>query len=56
LQNPVIQDDARLLVVPWYIQAKPLQAWMVADPAEYRCSSYQRTGYLIGELRMSARC
>ena len=55
-QNPVIQDDARPLVVPRYIRAKPLQARMVADPAEYRWSSYQRTGYLVGELRMSAGC
>jgi putative transposase len=55
-QNPVIQDDARLLVVPRYIRAKPLQTRMVADPAEYRWSSYQRTGYLVGELRMSAGC
>ena len=55
-QNPVIQDDARPLVVPRYIRAKPLQARMVADPAEYRWSSYQRTGSLVGELRRSAGC
>ena len=55
-QNPVIQDDARLLVVPRYIRAKPLQARMVADPAESRWSVFQRTGYLVGELRRSAGC
>jgi putative transposase len=55
-QSPVIQDNARLLVIPWYIRAKPLQARMVADPAEYCWSSDLRTGYLVGELRMSAGC
>jgi hypothetical protein len=35
-QNPVIQDDARLQVVPRYIRAKPLQARMVADPVDKR--------------------
>jgi hypothetical protein len=52
----VIQDDARLLVVPRYIRAKLLQARMVADPAEYRWSSYHWTGYLVEELRISAGC
>jgi putative transposase len=52
----VIQDDARLLAVPRYMQAKPLQARMVADPTEYHWSSYQRTGNLLEELGMSAGC
>jgi putative transposase len=55
-QSPVIQDNERLLVIPRYIRAKPLQAGMVADPAEYRWSSDRRTGYPVGELRMSAGC
>ena len=39
-KSPVIQDDAHLLVVLRYIEANPLRAKMVADPAEYRWSSY----------------
>ena len=39
-KSPVIQDDAHLLVVLRYIEANPLRARMVADPALYRWSSY----------------
>jgi putative transposase len=43
-RSPVIQDDEHLLVVLRYIEANPLRAGMVADPAEYRWSSYQAHG------------
>ena len=39
-KSPVIQDDAHLLVVLRYIEANPLRAKMVTDPAEYRWSSF----------------
>jgi putative transposase len=40
----VIQDGRHLLVVLRYIEANPLRAGMVADPADYRWSSYQQHG------------
>lgn len=43
-RSPVIQDDLHLLVVLRYIEANPLRAGMVADPADYRWSSYQCHG------------
>ena len=39
-KSPAIQDDAHLLVVLRYIEANPLRAKMVTDPAEYRWSSF----------------
>ena len=36
----MIQDDAHLLVVLHYIEANPLRAGTVADPGDYRWSSY----------------
>lgn len=39
-KSPVIQDDRHLLVVLRYIEANPLRARMVANPADYRWSSY----------------
>jgi putative transposase len=39
-KSPVIQDDRHLLVVLRYIEANPLRAGIVADPADYRWSSY----------------
>jgi putative transposase len=36
----VIQDDAHLLVVLRYIEANPLRAKVVTDPAQYRWSSF----------------
>jgi REP element-mobilizing transposase RayT len=38
-KSPVIQHDAHLLVVLRYIEANPLRAKMVTDPAEYQRSS-----------------
>jgi putative transposase len=43
-RSPVIQDDMHLLVVLRYIEANPLRAGMVADPADYRWSSYRCHG------------
>ena len=43
-KSPVIQDDMHLLVVLRYIEANPLRAAMVADPADYRWSSYPHHG------------
>src|SRR5215470_1340521 len=43
-KSPVIQDDAHLLVVLRYIEANPVRARLVADPADYRWSSFQRHG------------
>jgi putative transposase len=43
-KSPVIQDDMHLLVVLRYIEANPLRARMVADPAEYRWSSFPHHG------------
>jgi putative transposase len=43
-RSPVIQDDQHLLVVLRYIEANPHRAAMVADPGEYRWSSYQAHG------------
>jgi putative transposase len=39
-KSPVIPDDAHLLVVLRYIDANPLRAKMVTDPAEHRWSSF----------------
>ena len=39
-KSPVIQDDLHLLVVLRYIEANPLRAKMVTDPAEYRWSGF----------------
>ena len=44
LKSPVIQDDIHLLVVLRSIEANPLRARMVTNPADYRWSSYQRHG------------
>ena len=43
-KSPVIQDDMHLLVVLRYIEANPLRAGIVSDPADYRWSSYQCHG------------
>jgi putative transposase len=43
-KSPVIQDDAHLLVVLRYIEANPLRAQMVTDPADYRWSSFPHHG------------
>jgi putative transposase len=43
-KSPVIQDDAHLLVVLRYIEANPLRAGMVTDPADYRWSSFPHHG------------
>jgi len=40
----VIQDGDHLLVVLRYIEANPLRAAMVADPADYPWSSYWHHG------------
>jgi len=39
-KSPLIQDDAHLLVVLRYIEANPLRAKLVSDPAEYQWSSF----------------
>ena len=39
-KSPIIQDDSHLLVVLRYIEANPLRAGIVDDPADYRWSSY----------------
>jgi putative transposase len=46
-KSPVIQDDIHLLVVLRYIEANPLRARLVADPAAYRWSSFRCHG--LGE-------
>ncbi len=43
-KSPVIQNDAHLLVVLRYIEANPVRARMVTDPAEYQWSSYPNHG------------
>jgi putative transposase len=43
-KSPVIQDDLHLLVVLRYIEANPLRAKVVADPADYHWSSYRCHG------------
>jgi putative transposase len=43
-KSPLIQDDMHLLVVLRYIEANPLRARMVADPAGYRWSSFPHHG------------
>jgi putative transposase len=39
-KSPVIQNDFHLLVVLRYIEANPLRAGLVKDPADYQWSSY----------------
>jgi putative transposase len=39
-KSPVIQDDMHMLVVLRYIEANPLRAKMIEDPADYQWSSY----------------
>jgi putative transposase len=46
-KSPVIQDDAHLLTVLRYIEANPLRANIVADPSDYRWSSFRCHG--LGE-------
>lgn len=43
-RSPVIQDDEHVLVVLRYIEANPLRAALVADPGDYRWSSFQHHG------------
>ena len=43
-KSPVIQDDDHLLVVLQYIEANPVRAGMVADPRDYRWSSFGQHG------------
>jgi len=43
-KSPVIQDDMHLLIVLRYIEANPLRARMVPDPAQYGWSSFQHHG------------
>ncbi len=43
-KSPVIQDDDHLLVVLRYIEANPVRASLVADPRDYRWSSYGQHG------------
>jgi putative transposase len=43
-KSPVCQDSDHLLVVLRYIEANPLRAGMVSDPADYLWSSYQCHG------------
>ena len=43
-KSPVVQADDHLWAVLRYIEANPLRAGMVADPAAYRWSSYQAHG------------
>jgi putative transposase len=52
-KSPVIEDDGHLLVVLRYIEANPLRARMVTDPAEYRWSSYQRHGMGVDDPLLS---
>jgi putative transposase len=46
-RSPAIERGAHLLAVLRYIEANPVRARMVADPAEYPWSSFQRHG--LGE-------
>jgi putative transposase len=43
-KSPVIQDDAHLLVVLRYIEANPVRAKIVKDPADYPWSSFPSHG------------
>jgi putative transposase len=43
-KSPVVQTDDHLWAVLRYIEANPLRAGMVADPAAYRWSSYPAHG------------
>jgi putative transposase len=43
-KSPVVQDDGHLLVVLRYIEANPLRAGLVADPAAYPWSSFPAHG------------
>jgi putative transposase len=43
-KSPVIQDDLHLLVVLRYIEANPLRARIVSDPADYGWSSFRQHG------------
>ncbi len=43
-KSPVVQDDAHLWAILRYIEANPLRARMVADPAHHRWSSYPAHG------------
>jgi putative transposase len=43
-RSPVIQSDGNLWAVLSYIEANPLRARMVSDPATYRWSSYPAHG------------
>ena len=39
-RSSVVQTDTYLLACSRYIELNPVRAWMVADPSEYRWSSY----------------
>src|SRR6185312_3184838 len=43
-KSPVVQSDGHLWAVLRYIEANPLRARMVADPADYAWSSYPSHG------------
>lgn len=43
-RSPVVQDDAHLLVVLRYIEANPVRAGIVGDPADHAWSSFHAHG------------
>jgi len=43
-KSPAVQDDGHLLVVLRYIEANPVRAGIVADPRDYRWSSFGQHG------------
>ncbi len=54
-KSPPVQEDSHLWTVLRYIEANPLRAGMVSDPADYRWSSYpthagHRADPLMSEL------
>ena len=52
-KSPVIQDDDHLLTVLRYIEANPLRARMVEDPATYRWSSFPAHGKGFADLLLN---
>jgi putative transposase len=51
-KSSLVQAETYLLFCQRYIERNPVRAGMVADPADYRWSSYRATGpYLVGRVR-----
>ncbi|MFY9327444.1 MAG: transposase [Georgfuchsia sp.] len=53
-KSGVVQAESYLLACMRYIELNPVRAGMVADPAQYRWSSYRGNGLALADSRLTA--